>query len=131
MSKQIRRNHNRVTAFIPVTVKIDSGQSIRGEIEDISLGGASIRCPHGLEPGQTVKLELHFAGLKSVFGEIIEVDEIDDMGLIRADEVAEVRWQKNGTQLGVKFVSLSSETKRFLKRLVKFFERTQVDDDAA
>jgi c-di-GMP-binding flagellar brake protein YcgR len=129
--KIVPRKNNRVTAFIPVTVKSEGGQSFKGEIEDISLGGASIRCPHGFEPGQKLKLELHFAGLKSMFGDIVEIDEIDDGGLVRANEVAEVRWQKNGTQLGVKFVSLSGETKRFLKRLVKYFESVRVDDDVA
>ena len=128
MPKSNSRSHNRVTAFLPVTIATDRGTVLKGEIEDLSLGGASIRCVHTFSPGEKITVDLHFAGLKSKMGSIVEVDEIDDEGLIRASEMAEVRWQKGSAQVGIKFVSLKPETKKFLTRLVKFFERIKNED---
>lgn len=118
----------RVAAFIPVTVHFDDGSSVKGEIEDISLGGAFIRCPRPLKKGQRIKLEIHFSALKSNFnGSIVEVDEIADNGVINTTEPAEVRWDKNGHSFGIKFVSLSWSTRRFVGRLVKYFEKMKAE----
>ena len=129
--KYTNRSHNRVTAFLPVTIATDRGTVLRGEIEDISLGGASIRVVHEFAPGEKLTIDLHFAGLKSAFGSIVEIDEIDDEGLIRASEMAEVRWQKGSSQIGVKFTGLKPETKRFLAKLVKFFEKLKKEELAS
>jgi c-di-GMP-binding flagellar brake protein YcgR len=123
-----RRAHNRVTAFLPVTIATDRGVVLRGEIEDISTGGASIRCVHEFSQGEKITVDLHFAGLKTAIGSMVEIDEIDDEGLIRATEIAEVRWQKGSAQIGVRFTNLKLETKKFLSRLVKFFERIKKED---
>lgn len=129
MAKKLsNRAHNRVTAFLPVTIATDRGTVLRGEIEDISLGGASIRCVHEFSPGEKITVDLHFAGLKSALGSIVEIDEIEDEGLIRASEMAEVRWQKGSAQIGIRFTGLKPETKKFLARLVKFFERVKKEE---
>jgi c-di-GMP-binding flagellar brake protein YcgR len=109
-----------VKAVIPVTIRPQGRPPLRGEVQNISLGGAFIRCDTRFAIGDSVSLELRFAGLQSE-GSLVDIDEIEDDGLIRAEEMAEIRWV-GGDTFGVKFVNLSSKTKRFLARLVKYFE---------
>ncbi len=128
MKTQSTRAHSRVTAFIPVMIHTDTGGVIKGEIEDISVGGALIRVVGDLAIGQSIKIELRFAGLKSSLGYVIDPDVIEDEGLIRAEEMAEVRWQRDGIYVGVSFANLSRRTKNFLSHLVKYFEELKRED---
>ena len=80
-----------------MTIHFEDGSSAKGEIEDISLGGAFVRCPHAMKQGQKIRMEIHFSALKSVSsGTIVEVDEIAESGVINTTELAEVRWDRNG-----------------------------------
>ena len=123
-----KRADERIQALIPVTVRTKEGLILKGEVENISLGGALIRCRHHFSVGDTVNIELRFAGLKSVFGMIIEIDEIDDGEMVKAEETTEIRWENGGTTFGVRFNHLNKETERFLKRMIKFFNKLNADD---
>jgi len=124
---QTQRAHLRVKAVIPVMIRNTNGDAIHGEVHDISLGGASVRCPQPFTVGDSVTIELRFAGLKSSFGWAVDIEEIDDSGMVRAEEIAEVRWL-SGDTFGLKFKKPSAKTRRFLERLVKFFEQLKDDE---
>ena len=126
MNYSEKRVHPRAYAFIPVTIHPEGGPAINGEIENISLGGAAVRCAHSFGGGENVKIELRFAGLKSTLGKIIEVEEIQDRVIIKAEEMAQIRWH-NEVSFGIKFVDLSTQTRRFLGRLVEYFQKIQSD----
>ena len=127
MTEKNRRKYNRVAAFMAVTVHTQSGTPTKGEVEDISLGGVYLRCPLPLVMGQKVKLELHFSRIWSVHGFSVLVEEIDNTGLVKAIEEAQVKWVRGGHSFGLQFTSLSSSTKRFLKRLIKYFEDIKIE----
>lgn len=79
-----------VRTKIPARVLLQSsGEHIKCEIEDISLGGLGLRCPHELKPGSlhnaSIQLDLHKVVLKidvrikvtSLQGEVIGAQFID------------------------------------------------------
>ena len=121
------RKNPRITAFIPVLVHIKGKKVVKGEVEDLSEGGAYVRCIHPLQKGEIIALEFLFAGMKSGSGVLIELDQLDDKAPIRSIESVEIRWARPGVGFGVQFVNARPETKRVIKKAVKYFLDMQAE----
>lgn len=114
----VRREHDRMAILIPVFIRRADGTTDRGEVEDISEGGARIRLKNPIPANEAIQLEFRLAGMKAVSGRIIEVDEIDPSAPLRTRESAEVRWNQHQV-LGVKFNGISPETLKLVKKMMK------------
>jgi c-di-GMP-binding flagellar brake protein YcgR len=127
MGEPQRRKHTRVTVFIPVNIIVNGVRVGKGEVEDISLGGAYVRTTVRVRLGDRVEIEFQFAGMKTVLGTVVEVNEIDASAPVRLTQTALVRWDRNGTGFGIQFASISIEMARLLKKLIKYLGQLQKD----
>ncbi len=120
-----RRRFERVTVFIPVKVFKNGKEIGKGEVEDLSLGGVYVRSTVAVRMGDRIHVEFQFAGMKSVLGTVVEVNQIDENAPIRAMQGGLVKWDRNGTGFGIEFGELSSEMNRLLKKMVKYLSQIQ------
>lgn len=123
-SRAPRRKYDRVTVFIPIRIFKNGKEAGKGEVEDLSIGGAYIRTAVPVKMGDNVEIEFQFAAMKSVLGTVVEVNEIDEKAPIRAVQKAQIRWDRAGG-FGVQFGELSPELSRLLKRLTKYMAQIQ------
>lgn len=125
-----RRNNKRVPVRIPVGIyrRDKPHDVIDAEILDISEGGAFIHCTSKIPLGTEILLEIRFAETKVLEGKVIEhEDSLKTMMPSDGQERSVIRWTRLDEEpgFGIQFLSLKPETKRFLQRLVLYFEQLQ------
>ena len=75
------RKHQRIPVMIPCTIDLHTGQRIKGEIQDLSIGGCRVRAESQVEEGFDVKLGFSLpdgSTLKDVVTIVRSVHPIDD-----------------------------------------------------
>ena len=101
-----RRNYPRVKIKLPV-VKMAGNGIVKGEIRDLSLGGAFIRCP------DITNTEAEFQMVISARGRLMSI-------------IGEVVWQKANKnrhktafpEMGVRFKQIFNGDRRFLQEII-------------
>lgn len=125
-----RRIARRVPVRIPVGIyrRDKPHDVIDAEILDISEGGAFIHCTAKIPVGTEILLEIRFAETKVLEGKVIEhEDSINELVPPESQERSVIRWTRLDDEpgFGIQFLALKPETKRFLQRLVLYFEQLQ------
>ena len=120
-----RRKHERVTVFIPVKIFKNGKEAGKGEVEDLSMGGVYIRTTVPATLGDKVEVEFQFAGMKSVLGTVVEINEIDSKAPVRVMQAGRVKWDRNGTGFGIEFGTMSADMQRVIKKMVKYMAQIQ------
>jgi hypothetical protein len=113
-NREERRNYPRAKIKLPV-VKMAGDDLVNGEIQDLSLGGAFIRCP------VMVKTKDKFHMVISAKGRLVSI-------------ISEVVWQDlnkiNGKAtmhgMGVRFKQIFSEDRRFLREAIASHHRNKL-----
>ena len=117
----VRRKHDRVAISIPVLIRRGTAEAVKGSAEDISEGGARIRLERPLPAEGAIEIEFRLAGMRTVLGGIVEVDEVDSQAPMRTKETAQVRWAGQ-LSIGVQFSDTHRETVRFVKKLMNYLD---------
>lgn len=122
MKKTDARKNNRVAVQIPAQIVIDPAQTTRleGEITDISLEGAFIRCDKPLAIGQEIWIQIRFSETALLRAKVTEAGSLPTKDPI---EPSIVRWSRTGETagFGVQFVSLKEDSQSFVKKLLVYF----------
>lgn len=118
-----QRKHDRFTLAIPARVLINETKVIQADIENISMGGARLRCPEPIGVGDEITLEIRFSGVKTITAKVTEQSEVQGKASADAAESAIVRWSNGSGVYGVEFVGVTPMTRVFLSRVVDYFER--------
>ncbi len=120
------RKHPRKVVFIPVYIHVDGLKSpLKGEVEDLSEGGAYVRCSHKVSPGLTFKLEFLLSSMRSHHGFVFEMDRLDSSAPARTSVTAEVRWNDNrGIGFGIRFLKPDAKTLGWIRVLAQYLEQT-------
>jgi len=113
-----------MTVAIPVRIFLDGGQSIPGDIEDISLGGAFIRCSQAVPIGQKVRIEIHFSGTQVLEGKVTTSQTREWAPPKDPSEEAVVRWSEAENAFGVEFTSVNLATRQFVTKLMDYLQST-------
>jgi len=101
-----RRNYPRAKIKLPV-VKMAGNGLVNGEIQDISLGGAFIRCQEMVNTKEKFHMVISAKGrLMSIIGEVVreDVNEINKKNTLRG--------------VGVRFRQIFSGDRRFLREVI-------------
>jgi hypothetical protein len=108
-----RRASFRASIRCPVTLHLPQGESVRGTLRDLSVGGAGVVTPSALPCGTWLRLDARLPG-----GEIqarAQVLRVETMGAA-------------GSVLGLRFQSLDLQTRRQIERLVLALERDEHEE---
>jgi c-di-GMP-binding flagellar brake protein YcgR len=106
LNRKERRNYPRAKIKLPV-VKMTGNGLVNGEIQDLSLGGAFIRCPEMVNSKEKFHMVISAKGrLMSAIGEVVWKD-IN-------------RSNKNNTLrgIGVRFRQIFNADRRFLRDVI-------------
>ena len=106
VNHQERRNYPRVKIKLPV-VKMAGNGLVNGEIQDLSLGGAFIRCPVMVNSNEKFHMVISAKGrLMSIIGEVVwqDVNKVNNETTIRG--------------MGVRFRQIFSGDRRFLREVI-------------
>lgn len=123
-----KRRYVRQVMFIPAQVFHKKNKKLlKAEIEDLSKGGAYVRCVYPFMAGEPIVLEMRFAGLKSVHGNVVDMDLIEIGMPLTLKLECEVRWQNKGAGIGVEFKNVSSAQTKWIIKLVEYFQQMQKD----
>jgi len=101
-----RRNYPRAKIKLPVVKMVGNGL-VNGEIQDLSLGGAFIRCPEMANTEDKIHMVISAEGrLMSIIGEVVwqEVNKINNKTTLRG--------------MGVRFKQIFSGDRRFLREVI-------------
>ena len=101
-----RRNYPRAKIRLPV-VKMVGNVLVNGEIQDLSLGGAFIRCPEMANTEDKFHMVISAKGrLMSIIGEVVwqDVNKINNETTLRG--------------IGVQFKQIFSGDRRFLREVI-------------
>ena len=101
-----RRNYPRAKIRLPV-VKMARNGLVNGEIQDLSLGGAFIRCPEITNTEDKFHMVISAKGrLMSIIGEVVwqDVNKINNETSLRG--------------IGVQFKQIFSGDRRFLREVI-------------
>ncbi len=127
---QERRRNNRVPVRIPAGVYLKSRphDAIDAEILDISEGGAFVHCNSPIPLGTELVLEIRFDETSILEGKVVEHDQAL-RSLLSGNErqTSVVRWHReNGMKgFGIEFLGIKPEKKKFLSKLVTYFQQLQ------
>jgi len=109
-----RRNYPRIKIKLPV-VKMAGNGLVNGEIRDLSLGGAFIRCPEMLNTKDKFHMVISAKGrLMSIIGEVVweDVKKINNKTTLRG--------------MGVRFTQIFSGDRRFLREVIVSHHRNKL-----
>jgi len=109
-----RRNHPRIKIKLPV-VKMAGNGLVNGEIQDLSLGGAFIRCSEMVNSKEKFHMVISAKGrLMSIIGEVVweDVNEINNKTTLRG--------------MGVRFRQIFSGDRRFLREVIASHHRNKL-----
>jgi len=109
-----RRNYPRIKIKLPV-VKMAGNGLVNGEIRDLSLGGAFIRCPEMLNTKDKFHMVISAKGrLMSIIGEVVweDVKKINNKTTLRG--------------MGVRFTQIFSGDRRFLREVIASHHRNKL-----
>lgn len=101
-----RRNYPRIKIKLPV-VKMAGNGLVNGEIQDLSLGGAFIRCPEMADTKEKFHMVISAKGrLMSIIGEVVwqDLNEMNKETTLRG--------------IGVRFRQIFSGDRRFLREVI-------------
>lgn len=122
-----RRKFTRYAVSIPVSILV-SGQTepIKGRMINVSAGGAFIECDHRFDSGVHVLIEIPFANVSLLRGEVSSFTT-GHPGKKAGMASTVVRWLENSQPagFGVQFGSLPDDTKAFLKDVIEYFEKQE------
>jgi len=124
---QERRKHKRVNVAIPVGLFFKNRPSeIQAEITNVSEGGAFVHCITPMNIGEEVLLEIRFTETKLIEGKVISHDQLKDLALPQPlAQRAVVKWVQGSSKsgFGVQFIDLHPDQKKFIAKLVQYFEK--------
>ena len=101
-----RRSHPRVKVKLPV-VKIAGNKLVKGEIHDLSLGGAFICCPEMANTKDEFHMVISTKGrLMSIIGEVVW------------QEANKNRHKTTFPGMGVRFKQILNGDRRFLREII-------------
>ena len=101
-----RRNYPRVKIKLPVLKKAGNGL-VKGEIRDLSLGGAFIRCPDITNTKAEFQMVISTRGrLMSIIGEVVW------------QEANKNRHKTTFPGMGVRFKQILNGDRRFLREII-------------
>jgi len=106
LNRKERRNYPRAKIKLPV-VKMAGNGLVKGEIQDLSLGGAFIRCPEMANTKDKFHMVISAKGrLMSIIGEVVwqDVNKINKKTTLRG--------------MGVRFRQIFSGDRRFLREVI-------------
>jgi c-di-GMP-binding flagellar brake protein YcgR len=109
-----RRNYPRAKIKLPV-VKMAGTGLVNGEIQDLSLGGAFIRCQEMANTKEKFHMVISAKGrLISIIGEVVweDVNEINNKTTLRG--------------IGVRFKQIFSGDRRFLREVIASHHRKKL-----
>jgi len=109
-----RRNYPRIKIKLPV-VKMAGNGLVNGEIQDLSLGGAFIRCSEMVNSKEKFHMVISAKGrLMSIIGEVVweDVNEINNKTTLRG--------------MGVRFRQIFSGDRRFLREVIASHHRNKL-----
>jgi hypothetical protein len=118
-----RRRYVRIPVNIPagVYVKDQPYDGIDAEILSISMGGAFVHCHSRVALGKEVLIEIRFAETRLLEAKVTDLK--NDVPPAGTPEKSVVKWSsEDEAGFGVEFVDLSPENRRFLTKLVQYFE---------
>jgi len=101
-----RRNYPRIKIKLPV-VKMAGNGLVNGEIQDLSLGGAFIRCPEKANTEDKFHMVISARGrLISIIGEVVwqDINKINKKTTLRG--------------MGVRFTQILNGDRRFLREVI-------------
>ncbi len=112
------RVKTKVAQPIPVTLIHAEGQTIKGELQDLSVGGLSIRIAHKQLP----------AALKTTDTLPCRFRLAQDEEITCTLEIRSIRSKDNNTpvRLGCRFVNLAAQQQKMIQRYVIALEREQI-----
>jgi c-di-GMP-binding flagellar brake protein YcgR len=112
-NRKERRNYPRAKIKLPV-VKMAGDSLVKGEIQDLSLGGAFIRCPEMANTTDKFHMVISAKGrLMSIIGEVVWQD-------------VNKRYKKNTLRgVGVRFRQIFSGDRRFLREVIASHHRNR------
>ena len=105
-NRKERRNYPRAKVKLPV-VKMAGNGLVNGEIQDLSLGGAFIRCQEMVNTQEKFHMVISAKGrLMSIIGEVVweDVNKINNKTRLRG--------------IGVRFRQIFSGDRRFLREVI-------------
>lgn len=109
-----RRNYPRAKIKLPV-VKMAGDDLVNGEIQDLSLGGAFIRCPVMVRTKDKFHMVISAKGrLVSIIGEVVWQD------LNKINHKAKMHG------MGVQFKQIFSGDRRFLREAIANYHRNRL-----
>ena len=123
-----KRAATRVTVNIPADLflVVKPHNPIKGEIKDISEGGAFIECTSPLKIGDEINVQIVFSETKILQARVIDHEQwlrktLPEEGAQRSV----VRWVKPEPTpgFGIEFVNLQQDKKQFLARLIHYYEQ--------
>jgi c-di-GMP-binding flagellar brake protein YcgR len=101
-----RRNYPRVKIKLPI-VKMTGNSLVKGEIQDLSVGGAFIRCPEMVNTKDKFHMVISARGrLMSIIGEVVW------------QEVDKNRHKTTLPGMGVRFKQILNGDRRFLREII-------------
>jgi hypothetical protein len=101
-----RRNHPRAKIKLPVVKMVGNGL-VNGEIQDLSIGGAFIRCSEIANTKEKFQMVISARGrLMSIIGEVVwqDLNKINSKTTLRG--------------IGVRFRQILSGDRRFLREVI-------------
>jgi len=113
-NRKERRNYPRARIKLPV-VKMAGNGLVNGEIQDLSLGGAFIRCREMVKTKDKFHMVISAKGrLMSIIGEVVweDVNKINNKTTLRG--------------MGVRFRQIFSGDRRFLREVVASHHRNKL-----
>ena len=109
-----RRTHPRVKVKLPV-VKMAGNGLVKGEIQDLSLGGAFICCPEMANTKDEFHMVISTKGrLMSIIGEVVWL------------EVNKNKHKKSIPGMGVRFKQILNGDRSFLREIIASHYRNRV-----
>ena len=125
MSDNIKAKRVPVRIPVGVYLKDRPHDVIDAEILDISEGGAFVQCNAPIALGQEVILEIRFAETKILEGKVIEHEAVKESLPANLPQNSVIRWAKDDEKagFGIEFLGLKPDKKKFLAKLVQYFEQ--------
>lgn len=109
------RTKSRIRILIPVNLTVD-GKTFRGELGNLSEGGAQIRGSFPVNSGSALKIEFLLSVLVTPGGAPLDVHLLAENAPPRFEVLASVRWVKDEA-IGIQFEKLKRAHRKLIDEL--------------
>lgn len=115
-----RRHYPRISTELPLEIEIDAGETVRGTIRNLSVGGLEISCDrwcadrilpsgHQAFPGQPIRARLRWTLPGGGQEQVVEAS---------AEIVVSRRLSQNEYRVGIHFLDFSADGEQAVQRFV-------------